>query len=64
MTDFTPTRKLARRRERKGVKTACNTIRRIHNTQGIDGVEGIVDAIGAGDAEDWNHDSTEGQGDE
>lgn len=63
MTDFTPTRKLARRRERKGVKTACDTIRRIHNTQGIDGVEGIVDAIGAGTTDHWD-DTEGGQGDE
>lgn len=54
MTEAFPTRKLARRRERKGVKTACDTIRRIHNTQGIDGVEGIVDPLGAGSVEHWD----------
>ena len=63
MSDHQPTRKLARRRERKGVKTAVATICRTYNREGLAGVEGIVDAIGGGSIEHWD-DTEGGQGDE
>lgn len=50
MTDFTPTRKLARRRERKGIKATDKAVVAAYNR---DGLAGIVEGIGGGEPSDW-----------
>lgn len=54
MTDHATNRRIQRQRERKAVKTADKAICRAYNRAGMEGVEGIVDAIGAGTVEHWN----------
>lgn len=61
MTDHRETRRVLRQRHRKAQHLRETQARDAYNREGIDG---CVRALGGGDAEDWNHDRTEGQDDE
>lgn len=61
MTDHRVTYRVLRQRERKAQHIRETQARDAYNREGVDG---CVRALGAGDAEDGNHDSREGRGDE